>query len=202
MLSAVIQAGGESRRMGKDKALLPFLNQTLIERVIQRVLPLADEVLVTTNHPQDYQFLGLPLISDILPGRGALGGLYTALCAASQPLVAVLACDMPFLNASLIAYQRDLMLNPQFDVSIPRTDEGMEPFHAIYRRRTCLEPVKNALDNDQWRVDAWYNQVQLRILPTEEIQRYDPQLLSFLNINTPEDLQAAAKLAARMEHQR
>jgi len=202
MLSAVIQAGGESRRMGKDKALLPFLNQTLIERVIQRVLPLADEVLVTTNHPQDYQFLGLPLISDILPGRGALGGLYTALCAASKPLVAVLACDMPFLNASLIAHQRDLMLDTQFDVSIPRTDEGLEPFHAIYRRRTCLEPVKNALDNDQWRVDAWYNQVQLRILPTEEIQRYDPQLLSFLNVNTPEDLQAAAKLAARMEHQR
>ena len=188
--------------MGQDKALLPFLGQTLIERVIQRVRPLADEVLVTTNRPQDYQFLDLPLFQDLVPGRGALGGLYTALYAASQPLVAVLACDMPFLNASLLNYQRELMLDSQHDVVIPRTEEGLEPFHAIYRRLTCLKPVKDALDSDKWRVDAWYSQVQLRILPTKEIQRYDPQLLSFLNINTPEDLLSAARLAARMENQR
>ncbi len=86
MLTVAIQAGGESRRMGQDKALLPFLGQPLIVRVIERLKLLADEILVTTNHPQAYQFLGLPLYPDQQPGRGALGGLYTALNAASHPL--------------------------------------------------------------------------------------------------------------------
>ncbi len=102
MLTVVIQAGGESRRMGQDKALLPFLGKPLIQRVIERVASLADELLVTTNRPEAYQFLDLPLFPDVIPGRGALGGLYTALSAASQPLVAVVACDMPFASPALL----------------------------------------------------------------------------------------------------
>ena len=110
MLTVVIQAGGESRRMGQDKALIPFLGDHLIQRVRGRVAPLADELLVTTNQPQGYRFLGLPLFPDLIPGRGALGGLYTALSAASQPLVAVVACDMPFVNAEMLAAGRDMGL--------------------------------------------------------------------------------------------
>ena len=84
MLTVVIQAGGQSRRMGKDKALIPFQGQPLISRVIQRVLPVASEILITTNKPQDFDFLPYTLITDIIPGRGALGGVYTALNAATQ----------------------------------------------------------------------------------------------------------------------
>ncbi len=107
MRSLVIQAGGQSRRMGQDKALLPFLGQPLIQRGITRLSHLADEVLVTTNHPENYSFVGLPLYPDIIPDRGALSGLYTALHAAHYDTVMVVACDMPFVSPALLGAQAD-----------------------------------------------------------------------------------------------
>ncbi len=198
LLSIVIQAGGESRRMGQDKALLPFLGQPLIERVVQRLTTIPGEVLVTTNHPQAYIFLGLPRFTDLMPGRGALGGLYTALNAASHPLVAVVACDMPFINAKLLVAERDLLIETQADAVIPHTGDGMEPFHAIYRRETCLPHIRTALDTGQWRVDAWFDQVRIHLMHKQQITKYDPQLLSFRNVNTPQELQAAQELASQM----
>ena len=98
MLTLVIQRAGKKQRMGQDKALMPFLGRPLISRVIERVAPLADEILVTTNRADSYGFLGLPLVPDLMPGRGALGGLYTALASAANPIVALVACDMPFAS--------------------------------------------------------------------------------------------------------
>ncbi len=196
MLTVVIQAGGESRRMGRDKALIPFLGRPLIERVISRVGHLADEVLVTTNRPQDYQFLGLPLFTDVIPDRGALGGLYTALYAARQPLVAVVACDMPFVQPALLAYERDLLQDGTIDAAIPKTGGGTEPFHAVYRRDTCLPEILAAIQAEKWRVDAWYSRAQIYFLSAEEMTRYDPEGLAFNNVNTPEELAAAEKRAA------
>jgi molybdopterin-guanine dinucleotide biosynthesis protein A len=195
MLTVVIQAGGESRRMGKDKALIPFLGAPLIQRVRGRVAPLADELLVTTNQPQDYRFLGLPLYPDLIPGRGALGGLYTALSAASQPLVAVVACDMPFVNAVMLAAGRDLLLETDFDAFIPKTSHGSEPFHAVYRKETCLPAIQKAIQEDKWRVDAWYHDARVRFILEEEALAYDPQNLAFFNVNTIEDLAQAEQIA-------
>jgi molybdopterin-guanine dinucleotide biosynthesis protein A len=195
MLTLVIQSGGESRRMGQDKALLPFLGQPLIQRVVQRLGPLAAEILVTTNHVEDYQFLNLPLISDIYPGRGALGGVYTALKSASQPLVAIAACDMPFASPALFTAELDILLTSDYDIAIPHSGEGLEPFHAVYRRATCLPAVEAALEGGRWRVDAWFAAVKVRVLSTAEIQTYDPQMLCFRNVNTPEELRQAEALA-------
>jgi molybdopterin-guanine dinucleotide biosynthesis protein A len=196
MLTVVIQAGGESRRMGRDKALIPFLGRPLIERVISRVEHLANEILVTTNCPQDYQFLGLPLFPDVVPDRGALGGLYTAVNAARQPLVAVVACDMPFVQPELLAYERDLLLDVTIDAAIPKTEGGTEPFHAVYRRATCLPEIFSVLQAERWRVDSWFSRAQIYYLSTEEITRYDPRGLAFQNVNTPEELAAAERTAA------
>ncbi len=110
MLTVCIQAGGQSSRMGEDKALKTFLGRPLIQRVIERLAPIADELIVTTNRPEDYSFLNLRLISDLKPGRGALGGLYTAIASASNPLVAVVACDMPFASATLFEAATRLMV--------------------------------------------------------------------------------------------
>lgn len=199
MLSVVIQAGGESRRMGQDKALLPFLGKPLIERVIRRVRGLADELLVTTNRPEDYGYLNLPLFPDVLPGRGALGGIYTALVSASHPLTAVVACDMPFACPELLAAQRDLLLAGEADLVIPHSGAELEPFHAVYRRAACLPHIENALHADKWRVDAWFSQVKVHVLRTQEIQRYDPRELCFRNVNTPEELRAAELLAREID---
>ncbi len=195
MLSIVIQAGGQSRRMGKDKASIPFLRQTLIERVIQRILPLADEILVTTNNPQSLSFLPYPLVPDIFPGRGALGGVYTALKAASHPLVALVACDMPFVNPGLLDAQRNSLLTRAVDLVIPNIDGAMEPFHAVYRRETCLPHVLQAIQDDQWRVDSWFKHVQIHYFYREETMKYDPRQMSFWNVNTPTELKAALTLA-------
>jgi molybdopterin-guanine dinucleotide biosynthesis protein A len=197
MLSVVIQAGGESRRMGRDKALIPFLGRPLIERVIARVSYLADEILVTTNRLQEYQFLSLPLFRDVIPDRGALGGLYTAIHAASQPLVAVVACDMPFVQPELLAYERDLLLNSMIDAVIPKTEGGTEPFHAVYRRDSCLPQILTALQAEKWRVDSWFSRVHIRFLNQEEIFQFDPRGLAFNNVNTPEELAEAERIAAQ-----
>lgn len=199
MLSVVIQAGGESRRMGKDKALMPFLGAPLIQRLIARLRLIADEMLITTNTPSAYQFLGLPLFPDKIPNRGALGGLFTALSASHYPLVAVIACDMPFINPTLLSAQREAIEASRADLAIPRTEQGLEPFHAIYRRETCLPWVHAALEEGRWRVDAWFDKVHLRIFTLEESKKYDPDLLSFMNVNTPEEFKKAEEIARKLD---
>lgn len=195
MLSVAIQAGGQSRRMGRDKALMPFLGRPLIQRVLDRLTPIADEVLVTTNSPDDYRFLDLPLFRDLKPGRGALGGLYTALSSATCEVVAVVACDMPFASASLIEAANRLLIQEGADVVIPDSGDGLEPLHAIYRRETCLPAIKSAIDADKWRLISWFPEVKVHILQPEEIRTYDPSGLAFWNLNTPEEFSEAERRA-------
>ena len=195
MLTLVIQAGGESRRMGSDKGLVPFLGQALIQRVIGRLAPLADEVLITTNHPEDYRFLNLPLFTDLEPGRGALGGLYTALQAASHPLVAVVACDMPFASRELFEYQIDVLVEQAQDVVIPSSLEGLEPFHAVYRRETCLPAVQAAMQQKAWKLISWFPEVRVHSVNLEHISQFDPPGKIFMNVNTPADLLLAEEIA-------
>ena len=204
MLTVVIQAGGASSRMGEDKALKPFLGRPLIQRVIERLTPIADEMIVTTNRPADYEFLNtstrfasvhrLRLVADLKPGRGALGGLYTAIASAASPFVAVVACDMPFASPMLIEGARRLMVEEEADVVIVKTEAGYEPFHALYRRETCLPAIESTMDADQWKVIAWFPQVKVRILSPDEVKAFDPSGLCFWNLNTPEDFAEAEKM--------
>lgn len=195
MLTVCVQAGGASSRMGEDKALKPFLGRPLIQRVIERLSPIADELIVTTNRPDDYAFLGLRLFSDVKPGRGALGGLYTAIASAAHPLVAVVACDMPFASAKLIEASIEIMGKENVDVVIAKGEEGFEPLHALYRRETCLPAIESSINADQWKVIAWFPQVKVRVLTSEEIKSTDPDGLAFWNVNTPEEFAKAEELA-------
>jgi len=195
MLTVCIQAGGRSSRMGEDKALKPFLGRPLIQRMVDRLSPVADEVIVTTNRPEDYAFLGLRLQPDLKADRGALGGLYTAVASASHPLVAVVACDMPFASAPLIEAATGRMVQEEADVVIAKTDKGYEPFHALYRRAACLPAIEAAIEADQWKVIAWFPQVKVRTLTMEELQQYDPAGLAFWNVNTPEEFIQAETIA-------
>jgi molybdopterin-guanine dinucleotide biosynthesis protein A len=195
MFSLVIQAGGKSERMGEDKALKLFLGRPLIQHVIERLAPLADETLVTTNRPEDYAFLGYRLIPDLAPGRGALGGLYTAIASAASPLVAVAACDMPFASAVLLETAARLLVQEEADVVIAKTEEGYEPFHAVYRRAACVPAIKSAIESDLWKVIAWFPSVNVRVLTRAEIAESDPSGLCFWNVNTPEEFTEAERLS-------
>lgn len=196
MLSIVIQAGGESRRMGGDKALLDFLGRPLIQRVIERVRLLGEEILVVTNRPEAYQFLNLPLKADLWPGTGALGGLGTALTVADQPLVANIACDMPFVNAEILARGAAVLAeNRAVDAFVPITEHGYEPFHAVYRRKTCLAAVSKALAAGERRMISWFEGAEIYNYPAGHITRNDPDMRAFWNLNTPAEFEEAENLA-------
>jgi molybdopterin-guanine dinucleotide biosynthesis protein A len=197
MLTIVIQAGGQSARMGEDKALKNFLGRPLIQRVIDQIAPIANEIIVTTNRPDDYTFLGLRLVPDLIPDRGALGGLYTAIASATHPLVGVVACDMPFASRELFEGAIKLMESENADVVIAKTDEGYEPFHALYRRERCLPAIQSAIEADLWKVISWFPQVKVRTLNPGEIKSFDPSGLCFNNLNTPEEFTQAERLATK-----
>lgn len=199
MFSVVVQAGGKSSRMGQDKALMPFLGRPLIERVLHRVSGLGDEVLVITNHPDRYRFLDLPLYTDVIPHRGALGGLYTALSVASCPLVGLVACDLPFVSPGLLIHMKEILRNSEADAVLPSTDRGLEPMQAVYRRATCLPLVEQAIQNDQWRMVAWHAQGRVRVLSPEETRELAPHPRTFWNVNTPEEFASAERTARALK---
>jgi molybdopterin-guanine dinucleotide biosynthesis protein A len=193
-LSVVIQAGGTSRRMGRNKSLVLFQGAPMIQRVCDRLASLGDELIVTTNQPEELAFLRLPCFPDLVPDRGALGGLYTALYHARGPLVAVVACDMPFANPDLLRFA--CVQAAGSHLAIPRSTDGLEPLHAVYQREHCLPAVREALDAGKWRVDSWFGQVQVRILEPAEYAWLDPGGHTFINANTPAELAVAEALAA------
>jgi molybdopterin-guanine dinucleotide biosynthesis protein A len=193
-LSVVIQAGGQSQRMGKNKALMPFLGQPLIERVVQRVKPIAAELILNTNQPEHFIFLGLPLVADLIPGNGPLGGLYTALSVAHYAAVAVIACDMPFVNAALLESEWSILAGGDWDVVIPRSDDGLEPLHGLYRKETCLPAIRRALDENRLRMVSWLGDVKVREMSLEEVLLADPDKRAFMNVNTPEEFKQAELL--------
>jgi molybdopterin-guanine dinucleotide biosynthesis protein A len=194
-MSLVIQAGGESRRMGSDKALVSFLGQPLIVRVLNRLANIADEVMVTSNKPDVFAFFKIPVVKDLIPGQGSLSGLYTALSIAHYPLVAVVACDMPFASRELLVAERQALEKSLADGAIPQTESGFEPFHAIYRKEPCLKWVYAALKAGKKRAYAWFPDVNLIFFTPERIRQYDPSGQAFININTPEELCEAEKFA-------
>lgn len=187
-LSVAIQAGGKSLRMGQDKASLVFSGKPLIQWVFERAQTVADEILVIANEPGKYPFLDCAIYPDAIPGSGPLGGLYTALLRAQSPAVGVLACDMPFANPNLLVFEQALLLSASVDVVIPQTGKGLEPFHAVYRRETCLPLVREALQNGETRVVDWLRNARVTYLQPIDMQAIDPYQMAFHNLNTPEQV--------------
>jgi len=195
MITIVLQAGGESSRMGKDKAFLPFLGIPLIKRLMDRFQKLNAELLIISNNTQPYLEFGLPIFGDVRPGRGALGGLLTALTVANTPLVGLVAVDMPFASPHLIKFMADSIQGTNLDGIIPSTPNGLEPLHAVYRRESCLALVEHAIDQDLWRMKSWHKGANLRILDPEETLHVTGSEHTFLNLNTPEEFNAAEAVA-------
>ena len=192
-LTLALLAGGRSSRMGADKAFVRVLGRPLIEDILAQLDGLAAETLIITNRPDDYRYLGLPLVADVLPDKGALGGLYTALHSATQPQVLCVACDMPFVVRPLLDYL--LSLIHEGDAIVPRLAGEAEPFRAVYAREACLGPIRASLDANRLSVISFFPQVRVRWVEEAEIDRFDPQHLSFFNVNTPADLEEARRLA-------
>jgi len=198
-VSVAILAGGRSRRMGRDKAFLPVGGRPVIERVIERIAPLSDDLILITNEPVPYRYLGQRLVGDVAPGKGSLGGIYTALHAAHYDHCLVVACDMPFLNPDLLRYLIGLV--PGYDVVIPRIAEFPETLHAVYGKR-CLEPIKRRLLADQLKIVGFFDEVRVRTVERDDVARFDPAFRSFLNMNTPANWEQVQRLVRGLSEQR
>lgn len=191
-VSVALLAGGQSRRMGQDKAFLPVGGRSVIERVLERILPLSDDVILVTNTPDKYRYLGYRMVGDVYPGKGALGGIYTAIQAAGYPHCLVVACDMPFLNTDLLRYLASLAAD--FDVVVPRVEKFPETTHAVYGKN-CLGPIKQRLLADQLKIISFFADVRVRYVERSDIGRFDPTFHSFLNMNTPQDWERVQRIA-------
>lgn len=192
-ISLAIIAGGQSRRMGRDKAFLELGGSALIERVIQRSADLSQaETMLITNKPADYAHLGLPMYRDALPAKGSLGGIYTALMQASSEFVLVLACDMPFINAELLRYMLAEM-DADTDIVVPRVEGYPQGLHAIYRT-TCIKPIRAQLEADRLKIIRFYDQMRVRYLDEADYAEFDADGRSFANLNTPAELEQARQL--------
>lgn len=196
-LTVVIQAGGESKRMGSNKSVMPFLGAPLIMRGVRRLFPICTEMVITSNEPEKLDFLEpyietgrMRIAADRTERRGALIGMVTAFENATMPYVAMVACDMVFPSAPLIAHLRERLEETGADVAIPRTSHGYEPFHAVYRRESCLTLAQAALEAGESKATSWLKDAAVLEIGEEEIMAANPRGAAFVNVNTPDDLHA------------
>ena len=178
--------------MGRDKAWLPVGGRPVVERVIERVAPLSDDVLLVAHADDPYRHLSARLVGDIYAGKGPLGGIYTALQAAHYDHCLVVACDMPFLDVGLLRYL--IGLSPGYDVVIPRVEEFPETLHAVYGKR-CLEPIQRRLLAGELKIVGFFEEVRVRYVERDDVARFDPRFRSFMNMNTPADWEQLQQLA-------
>jgi len=188
--SGAILAGGHSRRMGRDKARIPFGDRPLIAVVVDSLRPLFGELAVIAADAGVYMDLDVRVHADVYPGKGPLGGIYTALRESRAGRTFCVGCDMPFAAPALIAYL--CQLAPDADVVVPRTVKGYEPLHAVYGKG-CLPRLEGMLAEDHLRTDALFAGVRVHEVGEAELRERDPELLSLCNINTPADLADALR---------
>ena len=202
-LACVVQAGGLSSRMGFDKATASFLGEPLVQRVLERIAPVASELLVTSVRPRVLSFLeqepvgGLEVrvCRDLQGAPGAMRGIASSLDAASRPLVAIVACDMPFVSADLIGALADRVLRDGLDACVPRTSRGLEPLCAVWRRESCLPVARELLAEDSQRIRFLINRLETGFLDEDEDVAVAGSLVCFENVNTPREFARAEAFA-------
>lgn len=202
MVTGVILAGGKSKRMGQNKALLRLGNGTFIGHVIRRMQSITDELLLITNSPDEYKHLGITTYKDIIPNAGALGGIHAGLTYASHQTVICVGCDNPFLMSNLLTYLVSVL--GEYDAVMPYTHKEPSSYNedtqitlqtlcAVYSK-CCLPIIEQMLNESDLRVHALQERANVLTLAPEIWKTYDPEGYSFFNVNTPEDFEKAQNI--------
>ncbi len=191
----MVLAGGGGLRLGREKALENLGKRSLLERVLLQLSFLDSDILLVTAKELSYPWLEghsrLKIVSDIYHGKGPLGGIYAGLKLSDSFYNLVVACDMPFLNRALLSYMASVSAG--YDLVVPRLKDLVEPLHAVYSK-ACLAPIECLLEQGILNVRELFSLVKVRYVEAEEIDRFDPEHLSFFNINTKSDLARAKGL--------
>lgn len=193
-VSGVVLAGGKSKRMGMDKRHLSVHGKPLLDRVTSVLLELFPEVLlVLAEEDISKQDDRIRIVTDLVPGCAAVGGLYTGLYHSRHPHVFVVACDMPFINPAVI--ELFLQKVDATDIVLAQLVTGLQPLHGLYSKH-CQPFLKAMIDARDLRLQNIADQQGLAVhrISEAEIKPLDPQLLSFLNLNSPADIELAQKI--------
>lgn len=183
-MTGIILSGGRNTRMGENKAFLRVGGERLIDRTVRLFRELFREVVIVTSTPLDYIDQKAAIVTDILPERGALGGLYTGLFFAAEEYAFIAACDIPFLNRAFIEYM--ISRSTGYDIVVPAPSDGLQPLHAVYARR-CLPAIRSLLDRGRLQIKELYPGQRILKITPEILRGFDPGGRMFLNVNTPEE---------------
>jgi len=193
LCTGVILAGGlASRYSGEVKALLPVGNKKSLDRIYEVFTGLFEEIILVTNDPLTYLDWDLMIGTDLYPVRSSLTGLHAGLFYASNPYVFFSASDTPFLCGNLIKILLEKIDNTT-DIIIPETSNGLEPLCAIYSKR-CFQSIEHHLLKKDFQIRKFFKKMRMKKVPETQLRQQDPNLLSFFNINTPDDLKIADKI--------
>jgi molybdopterin-guanine dinucleotide biosynthesis protein A len=185
--SGIILAGGLSSRFGgRNKALIEWKGRPLLAHIRQAFGDLFQEIILVTNAPVAFSEWDMTLVTDLFAERSSLTGIHAGLFYAKHPLAFVTACDTPLLQPALIRMLLEAAGN-DIDVVIPKTEKGLEPLCAVYSQR-CLDPITHRLRQGDYRIRSFFRKARVRHVPEPQLRRCDPDLRSFYNINTSEDL--------------
>ena len=184
-VTVAVLAGGASRRMGADKSLAELAGKPLIQHVLACVQQLNMPVVLVTDKPEQFSQFQIEMVSDILPGNGSLGGIYSALMSSTTPFTLCVACDMPYLNITLLTYLLSLRIG--FDAVVPMINNQPQGLHAIYHRRAAA-PIRDLMNRNELRISGVFDHLRVRLVGEAAIHAIDPELRSFTNLNTPEEL--------------
>jgi molybdopterin-guanine dinucleotide biosynthesis protein A len=194
-MTSIILAGGKSLRLGQSKFLVTIGGKSLIQWVVDRLTVLSTEIIIATAHGQAIPCSSaarIRMVADIYPGKGPLGGIYSGLIASSSARAIVVGCDTPFLSAGLLEHMTQT--SPAFDVVVPRIKDKVEPLCAVYSKN-CVAHIQELLRQDALRIIELFPMVKVRYVEEDEIDSFDPEHLSFFNVNTQADLHKARRLA-------
>lgn len=187
--SAVILAGGKSRRMGFDKQLLQLENRCLLRHQGEQLAELFEQVIVVSNTPELYQEPPFILVGDELHQKGPLGGIHSGLKRAASDKVFFLACDMPNINPDYIRFMQERLRSSSSEACVTRFGNWIEPFNAFYTRN-LVPAIEEYLGRGRHSLFKFLNAQNTHYVSEEEARTYSPDWQMFLNLNTPEELAA------------
>jgi len=189
-IAGVLLAGGSSSRFGTNKALALLNGKPLIEYIAETLSRHFSELLLVTNTPEVYEFLGWPMTGDIIKNSGPLAGIHAALHTIAAPRAFVAACDMPLVDERLIRYL--CSLPGDWDAVVPRLGKGLEPLVAVYHK-SALPVITEHLKNQQRTISQIFAQLRVREVGKKEILTVTGDEKSFWNVNRPDDLAAISR---------
>lgn len=196
--SGVILAGGRSSRLhGKNKAFIQIGGKSIFERLYNLYLQFFEEIIVVSNDPLAYVNWNVQIVTDIFPHRSSLTGLHAGLFSIQNPYAFFCACDAPFLKKNLVETILD-QIDHRSQIIVPQKADGFyEPLCAVYAK-TCVGPIEAQLSQKKLKISNIFNLVRTKVIAPEILKNSDPNLISFFNVNTPEDVKKAESIQASL----